>query len=63
MLTAAVTKAPILELLKADTALSQDAWLEEEAKKGRSIQVPSFREAPDHPSVSFRVVDHGLPCT
>ena len=35
MLTAAVTKAPILELLKADTALSQDAWLEEMAKKGR----------------------------
>ena len=34
MLTAAVTKAPILELLKADTALSQGAWLEEQAKKG-----------------------------
>jgi hypothetical protein len=34
MLTAVVTKAPILELLKADTALSQDAWLEEQAKKG-----------------------------
>ncbi|MBT1512080.1 hypothetical protein KIP88_16360 [Bradyrhizobium sp. SRL28] len=34
MLTAAFTKAPILELLKADTALSQDAWLEERAKKG-----------------------------
>jgi|GEM_PF-5920754 len=32
--TAAVTKVPILELLKADTALSQDAWLEEQAKKG-----------------------------
>ncbi len=34
MLTAAVTKAPILELLKADTALTQDAWLEEKAKQG-----------------------------
>ena len=34
MLTAAITKTPILELLKADTALSQDAWLEEQAKKG-----------------------------
>jgi hypothetical protein len=34
MQTAAVTKAPILEPLKADTALSQDAWLEEQAKKG-----------------------------
>lgn len=34
MLTAVLTKAPILELLKADTALSQGAWLEEQAKKG-----------------------------
>jgi hypothetical protein len=34
LLTAAVTEAPILELLKADTALSQGAWLEEQAKKG-----------------------------
>jgi hypothetical protein len=34
MLTAAVTKAPILELLKADTALSQEAWLEERGKTG-----------------------------
>jgi len=34
MLTAVLTKAPILELLKADTALSQGAWLEEKAKKG-----------------------------
>ena len=34
MLAAAVTKAPILELLKADTALSQEAWLVEQAKKG-----------------------------
>ena len=34
MLTAAVTKTPILELLKADTALTQDEWLEEKAKRG-----------------------------
>jgi len=34
LLTATVTKVPILELLKADTALSQGAWLEAQAKKG-----------------------------
>jgi len=34
MLTAAITKTPILELLKADTALTQDEWLEEKAKQG-----------------------------
>src|SRR5258708_924983 len=34
MLTAAVTKAPILELLKADTALTQDACLERKGQTG-----------------------------
>jgi hypothetical protein len=41
LLTATVTKVPILELLKADTALSQGAWLEEQAKKG-SLDPGSF---------------------
>ncbi|MGM4896890.1 hypothetical protein [Tardiphaga sp. 839_C3_N1_4] len=34
LLNAQITKAPILELLKADTALTQGAWLEEKGKDG-----------------------------
>lgn len=34
MLTAAITKTPILELLRANTALTQDEWLQEKAKQG-----------------------------